>query len=504
VPRPGSVASNAAITSVSQAATMVSGGVLALVVAATIGTNAETDGFFAAFAAYSSVVAFAQAARTTVVARMLEGSGRFAALDQYLGAGLLVLAIVAVTFGVLGNPLAGLLTGSLPTSARKTAATALLLFIPASALQIFAAFGAAMLGALEDFLWAGVAFVAGSLLSIVAFVALQPSFGVDGLAIAILIGSVLSAAVVAVGLLREGWRPSRATVTQPRAAARAAGVLLISSVSFLIAQLGYLVTLGIGARLGVGTITVYTYSYLAMGLVQAVFVSSVPMVMAAPLSLTWDRRPASLLPHHEAVLRAGMLLVVPVLAAAALVGTDVASFVLREFTDAQSTLVIELFLILSINVIWGLVNTVPYAALVGVGRYTALAFITAGVVAIQIAVAFAAGAANSIWLLAAAVPISTGATVAGTMFIVSPGYLTLAAPRTLAIVLLFLGSGAIAFGIPYAVAMLAGLPAASWLALPAGLALYAFIVTRTPAEREIAVRLLAALPRAGPRAATHR
>jgi O-antigen/teichoic acid export membrane protein len=501
---PRGVASNAAITSASQAATMVSGGVLALAVAATIGTNAETDGFFAAFAIYSTVVAFAQSARTTVVARLLEGEGGFSAFDRYLGAGLMLFAIVAVAFGPLGEPIAGLLTGGLPPAAHDTAATSLLLFIPASGLQIFAAFGAAMLGALEDFMWPGVAFVGGSLLSIVTFVVLQPSLGVDGLAVAILIGSVLSAAIVAVGLLREGWGPSRTTVSEPWAAGRAATVLLIASVSFLIAQLGYLVTLGIGARLGVGVITVYTYSYLAMGLIQAIFVSSVPMVMAAPLAQTWDRRPATLLPHHEAVLRAGMLLVVPLLGAAALVGTDLAGFVLREFTDAQSTLVIELFLILCINVIWGLVNTVPYAALVGIGRYTALALVTAGVVAIQIAIAFAAGAADSVWLLAAAVPISTAATVVAAMLIVSPGYLALAGPRLLAIVVLFLAGGAVAFGIPYAAAEAGGVRAAGWLALVAGLGFYALLVTQMPAEREIAMRLFAAVPRPGMRAAPHR
>jgi hypothetical protein len=102
------------------------------------------------------------------------------------------------------------------------------------------------------------------------------------------------------------------------------------------------------------------------------------------------------------------------------------------------------------------------------------------------------------------VPISTAATVAGTMFIVSPGYLALAAPRMLGIVVLFLAGGAVAFGIPYALAGLAGLPAAGWLALIAGLGLYAFVVTRMPAEREIAARLLAALPRPGLRAAPHR
>ena len=66
---------------------MVSGGLLAVIVAATIGTNAETDGFFAAFAIYATVAAFAQTSRTTIVARLLEGSGRFTAFNEYLGAG---------------------------------------------------------------------------------------------------------------------------------------------------------------------------------------------------------------------------------------------------------------------------------------------------------------------------------------------------------------------------------------------------------------------------------
>jgi putative peptidoglycan lipid II flippase len=495
VPRPRSVASNAAIASVSQAATMVSGGLLAVIVAATIGTNAETDGFFAAFAIYAAVVAFAQSARTTIVARLLEGTSRYEMFDRYIGAGLWLSVLVALAFGPLGAPIAALLTGGLPPSAQETAETALLIFIPSSALQIFAALGAAMLGALADFVWAGIAFVAGSLVTIAGFVVLRPGLGVDGLPVGILLGSVVSALVIAVGLVRHGWRPTRAIVAQPAEARRAASVLSISSVSFVIAQFGYLVVLAVGARLGVGTITVFTYSYMAMGLIQAVFVSSVPMVMAGPLFQTWDHRPETLLTHHEAVLRAGMLLVIPVVATAALVGADVAGAVLREFTDAQSTLVIELFLILSLNVVWGLVNAVPYAALVAVGRYVALAVVTAVVVAVQIVITLIAGALDSVWLLAGGVPISAAATVVTTLFIVSRGYALLAGPRIAGIVVLFLAVGALAFGLPYGIALLLDAPAPGWLALPVGMALYAALVARLPAEREIATRLIAALPR---------
>ena len=44
---------------------MVSGGIIALVVAATIGNTPETDGFFAAYGVYAMLVAFAQSTRTT-------------------------------------------------------------------------------------------------------------------------------------------------------------------------------------------------------------------------------------------------------------------------------------------------------------------------------------------------------------------------------------------------------------------------------------------------------
>ena len=304
--------------------------------------------------------------------------------------------------------------------------------------------------------------------------------------------------------MREGWRPSRTTVTQPRQASRAVKVLLISSVSFLLAQLGYIVTLAIAARIGVGVITMYTYSYMAMSLMLAIFVSSVPMVMAAPLWLTWDRQPASLLPHHEAVLRAGLLLVIPVLGAAALIGTDIAEIVLREFSDAQSALVVELFLVLSVNVIWGLMNTVPYAALVAVGRYSALALITLAVVVTQVVLSFVAGTLDSVWLLAAAVPASTALTVVAALVIVAPRYARLAGPRIAGIVVRMLLAGTLSFGVVYLIADALGLPAAEWLAFAVGLALYALLVTRPAAEREIAARLLAAVPLRGLGAATHR
>jgi peptidoglycan biosynthesis protein MviN/MurJ (putative lipid II flippase) len=500
MPRSRTVASNVVITSISQASTMITGGLLALLVAVLIGNNARTDGFFAAFAVYSVVVTFAQSARTTVVARLLEGQGRFTALNHYFGAALLVIVLVSVAFGPLGGVVADLLTGDLPQSARETARTTLLILWPAAALQLFGALGAAMLGALGDFVWAGAAFMAGSLLAIPVFVVLEPSLGIDGVAVGMLIGSVISTIVVAVGLVRVGWRPAWATFTQPREAARAGRVLAISSFSFLIAQVGFIFMLAVGARLGVSVVTIFTYSFMAMSLVQALFVSSIPMVLAGPLALSWDRRPASLLPHNEAIFRAGLLLVVPVFAGAVLVGADVADLVLADFSDSEVHLFIDLFLILSANVVWGLIATVPYAAAVAIGRYTAVALLTLGVVALQVVLALVAGALDSVELLAAVVPVSTAVSVLGTCAVVSARYPLIAGPALAKILLRLSLAGAVAFALPALVAERVSLAAVDPIAFLVGLGLFALIVVKLlPAEREIAARLVATLPRVGQR-----
>ena len=73
----------------------------------------------------------------------------------------------------------------------------------------------------------------------------------------------------------------------------------------MIAQVGFIVMIAVAARLDVGLVTTFTYSYMGLGLIQAVFVSSVPMVLAAPIARTWDRDPRTLLAQHVVVARVG-------------------------------------------------------------------------------------------------------------------------------------------------------------------------------------------------------
>src|SRR5918911_2571503 len=96
--RPRAMASNAAITAVTQVASMGLGAAIAIVILLRFGKDAETDGLFAAYGVYGIVVVVAQSFRTTIVARLLEGPSLFGALNSHLGA-------VGVVFLAAGIPL---------------------------------------------------------------------------------------------------------------------------------------------------------------------------------------------------------------------------------------------------------------------------------------------------------------------------------------------------------------------------------------------------------------
>ncbi|HEX8206204.1 MAG TPA: hypothetical protein VF587_09110 [Solirubrobacteraceae bacterium] len=484
--RPGGVVASAAITSLSQAASMIAGGVLAVLIAVLVGNDASTDGFFAAYAVYSIAVLFAQSARTTIVARLLESPTRFGAFDRFLGAGLLIALILAVAFVPLGGLIAGALTGDLPDEAQDTARIALLLLWPAIAAQLFSALGAAMLAVLGNYVVAAIAFGGGGVVSILAFVALRPAMGIDGVSAALLVGAGFMSGAIAVALARRGWRPSASTVRSPRESAAAAGVLGISSLSFLISQVGYVVTLALGARLGEGIVTIFTYAYMAMGLVQALLASSIGMVLAAPLAESWDRRPETLAPHNVDVFRAGMLLLVPVVAGAWLVGQEAGDVVLAKFTGDEVVLTVELFLLLVPNVVWAMATSIAFTALFIKGGYKWVALVTAVVVALQAGLSLAAVAADSAHLLALAVPISTFVAVPAVLLLVDRRYPRIVGAPLLATLIRLGVLAAAAFFLP-------SLVLADWAAFLLGCLLYVGGVSvLLPAERAIGERLLGA------------
>jgi peptidoglycan biosynthesis protein MviN/MurJ (putative lipid II flippase) len=478
------VARNAAVTSISQGISMLAGGVLAVLVAVLIGNDARTDGFFAAYGVYAVAVLFAQSTRMSIVARIVEPGG----FDRFFGAALLIFTVCGVAFVGFGGPLTDLLTGDLSPVAADTARTALLVLWPAIGGQLFGALAAALLATHDDFTTPALAFGGGGIVSIAAFLLLEPGMGIDAVSVAILIGSTLTGVVLLVRVLRTGWRPDMRPLLRVADNARAAGVMVLSSLAFLIAQLGYLVSIAVAAHLGPGTVTVYSYSYAAMALVIALLASVPSIVLAAPLATTWDRRPSGLLPHHRRVWLAGLLLLIPVAAAGWLVGDDVAGALLTKFTDAEVDLTVELFLILLPTVPWSIAASLPQTALYTVGRYRVVAVIAGVVVVLQAAISILAGAIDDVDLLAAAVPIAGTLSVVWMLWALSPAYLRSALPMLVGGLLRAGAIAAVVFGPP---ALLLPDPAA----YAAGLVLFAAAVAVLPAERDLARRILGAVRR---------
>ncbi|HEV2787025.1 MAG TPA: lipid II flippase MurJ [Solirubrobacteraceae bacterium] len=490
----GAVAGSAFITSIAVAVAMLAGGVLAVLVAIVIGNDARTDGFFAAYAVYSIALLFAQNARTTVVARLLEGDDPYANLNRYLGAALVLFAVAGVLLVGLGGVVADLLTGDLPPVAASTARTALAILWPAIAAQLFAGLGAAMLGAHGNFSVPAFAFGGGGVASIGAFLALEPALGIDAVSVAILLGSLISFALVAAALVRAGWRPSSEIVARPRHNARAAGVLVIATLASLIFQVGYVITIAIGGRLGEGVITVFSYSYAGTSLVAALLASSVSIVLAAPIAQTWDRRPRSLWPHHESVALTGLLLLAPLVAVAWLVGDDVSRAVLRGFTTGEAELAVDLFLLLTPVVVGSMLGgTIPLPALYALGRYRAVAVATIANVVVQAGLSLVAALFDDVRLLAIAVSAGSAVSVPLLIGLLSTDYLRFALPRLLLDTLRIAAVAAVAYG-SLALALEAlDVAGARFVAAAGGTVLFAAAVARfLPAERDLGRRLLAA------------
>ena len=487
---PRRVALSVVFTGASQGVSMIAGGVLAILVAALFGSTAQTDGFFLAYGVYSLLVLVAQSTRTAIPARLLETETLFGAFDRYLaGAALLFLASGVALLGFAG-PLATLLTGSDAGPAHAATAESLRILWPAVGGQLFAALAAAMLGVAGDFTRAALAYAAGGLATIGAFLALHGPFGIRALPVAVVIGTLVSVCPLAHGLVRIGWRPAPAG----SGALGAARIILVSSTAGALSQVLFVVSLSVAARVGSGDATLYSYAYFALGLLVALVSSSVSAVLAAPLAATWDRDPRSLRPVDDDVFRTGLVVLAPILAAAALLGRDLAGAVLGKFTHTEIAAVWRAFLILSPSAVTALAIAIPLVALFALGRYRAIALVAPPIVALHVALSVVAAVAGSLVLVAAAATVGsfaiTGALL-GILYGREAGRAVVHLVRELARVAL---PAALAFGLPALLLLVRGGAAVSSAAWLLGLVLYAGAVAGLlPAHRELALRLLRAL-----------
>lgn len=439
------------ITSAAQVFVLGGAAVMGVLIGARFGATPETDGFFTANAIYGVTLFLAQSLRTTAAARLLGDAPPFPRLAAHLDA----LAVLVLASAALAGA-AVLVVGALSVApeAREAFRTAILLLLPAAALQLFAGLGSAALATRDDFLTPAVAFGAGAAANVVGFLALTPALGLDGVAVALAGGSLVAAAIVARALHAAGWRPR---LVQPRAAAaRTAWRLSLGAGAAVAAQIVLTVTVVASAAIASGGATLFSYASMIIMVLTAGLASPLGVVFAPAVARDWDRRPETLEPLALRAFRAGALLLVPAAAAILLIGPEPAELLLAKVEPSELSQVFVLVLVLVPSVLGTVLSMIPLTGVLAEHKLGALAGWSLGV----------AGAHAAACAVAAA--LGAGLVVLAAITTVSALALSLV-PTSLA---LRRRAGSLLRGALTAVAELVALPAAAFAS--AGLALDAW------------------------------
>jgi hypothetical protein len=249
------------------------------------GRNAETDGFLAANGVYIVLVLAAQTFRMVVVPdlTLAAAEGRLGGESRAYALAFLALAVpVSVLVAVFSRPLGDLITGNLPPASAHIAGRALEVLVPAAFGQLLAALAASALAASDSYGTAAAGFALGGVAGLVVFAALADAHGIVALAWGLAVNAAVAFTIPVVALLRRraltGPAPQRADVL-PRL------WRLLQGASVPLALQGcYLLALRFAAHLGVGSLTSFSYAYLAASTLVGATAFSLGLISSAPLT----------------------------------------------------------------------------------------------------------------------------------------------------------------------------------------------------------------------------
>src|SRR5919107_4582642 len=222
-----------------------------------------------------------QTLRLTVLARVVESPSRWAAFDRFLGAGISLLLVAGAAQLLLGNPIAGALTGDLGAHAQSTARWTLAILWVAVGGQLVAALGAALLAVRGEFRYPGLAFVSGGVLNIAALLALAGPVGILAVATGVAAGSVLAAVAIVARLHHDGYRMKPGLVLAGAREWRTSVLLVVASTATVMTQVNFVISASFASRLGVGEVTLYTTAFFGGAVIIAVTASAAAIVLAA-------------------------------------------------------------------------------------------------------------------------------------------------------------------------------------------------------------------------------
>jgi peptidoglycan biosynthesis protein MviN/MurJ (putative lipid II flippase) len=373
-------------------------GIQALLYLSSFGIDGRTDGFFIAFALYTSFGVFSQSIRVTSAPLLVGARPRLKPIE--LAVALAAIAIpVAIATIPLAGPLAGLLAPGLGANGRGVTEAALPILGGAMILQLWAAGGATVLAVRDRFDRIAFSYIAGAGAGLVVYLIASQVAGELSLG-----WSMLAMAVVTSAMMLDGVRASRADESAettagmpslgPGRMARCVWMVLSSTAVYLAFNCLYVITLAFASKYGAGGATVLSYAYLFASYLVAATGFALGMSRIADMSrgvlADWREVIAATVP---AGFRYAMLLVAPALAALIAGGATVIGEVLPKSFDPAEVEQLRVFaaLLVAWTVAALLVNLL-LPALFALGRTRLVNGLAPVVVALHAGVTALAGA----------------------------------------------------------------------------------------------------------------
>jgi peptidoglycan biosynthesis protein MviN/MurJ (putative lipid II flippase) len=368
-------------------------GIQALLYLNSFGIGGRTDGFFVAFALYSSFGVFSQSIRVTSAPLLVGDRPRLT--PRELAIALVAIAVpVGIATIALAGPMASVLAPGLGAAGRGVTESALPILGLAMILQLWAAGGATLLAVRDGFDRIAFAYIAGAVSGLVVYIAVSGSAGELSLG-----WSMLAMAVVTCAAMLDGVRTSRApaaaTATDlPRPAgvlrrfSRCTLLVLGSTAIYLAFNALYVITLAFASNYNHGAATVLSYAYLfASYLVAATG-------FALGMSRIADMRRGALANWREVIadtvpagFRYSMLLVAPALAALVAGGATLIGEVLPKSFNAADVSQLRTFsALLGAWTVAALLVNLLLPALFALGRSKLVNLLAPVIVVLHIAV----------------------------------------------------------------------------------------------------------------------
>lgn len=309
-------------------------GIQAVLYLGRFGTNARTDGFFVAFALYSTFGVFAQSLRVTSVPLLVEPGARLGARRFAAVLACVALPVLLLT-GPLAGPLAQLIAPGLNVTGRSVTSGALPVLGCAMVLQLWGAGGATVLAIRDRFTTIAAAYSSGALAGLVAFLALMGTTGVQTLGWSMLTMAVVTSAWMLLGVRRSGGLGNSTAGLRTPGIVRDCAMVLGRTAIYLAFNVLFVITLAFASRSVAGGTTVLSYaylfaSYLVAGTGMALGMSNIP-------DMTRDARAqlraivAATVPRG---FRYAMLIVAPALAGLIAAGAPLIHAVLPKSLSA--------------------------------------------------------------------------------------------------------------------------------------------------------------------------